>query len=315
VARGRYNAPCMETIKIKTVVEGAVKAQPGRALIITAVALLALVGGGVAFAWKYDLQKIRTRVTGRPASASTAVASVDPDAPVPLDDASPTPPQQRVLLLEDPVCKQPVDPKKAQFVLEFGNHSIYFDSLECLQQYRDNPTKFARVRVKVTLSDAAQAKGPLDDSTPLDDKAGGPPEPPLPEPSADPLNNTEPLALPPASAPEPGVEPKSQPVHDAPSVQESNPPSDVPAKLPSDVPNLGPEVPRKPAAAAKKKPAPAPTTDTDLPPTVEPGTPDTNGFSLPPDMGSGPPPRKKPGAKPSTSADGAPSTEEAPPAP
>ncbi|MBM3460634.1 MAG: YHS domain-containing protein [Armatimonadetes bacterium] len=115
------------------------------------------------------------------------VASPDPeDAPIPPDDSpaaldeSPTPvpvetgeppsdaAQQRVLLVEDPVCKQPVDPVRAQFVIEYGSTSIYFDTLECLTRFRENPNAYApagtpavRDPVPAPVGDSPQ---PLDDS-------------------------------------------------------------------------------------------------------------------------------------------------------
>lgn len=310
----------MDTIKVKTGKKFVIRSP--RRLAVVAVALLGFVAT-LAVLYHYDVKGIRMRLRGpAPSKLVAAAPSADPD------NAVVEPPQQRVLLLEDPVCKQPVDPARAQYVLEFGDKSLYFDRLECLNEFRSNPARYARFRVRVRVS-AKDAALPPSEDAPLD--PGGPPEPPTAsaspaDPSADtgktesgPVGDT-PMTLPPAAPPDPGPQPSPETMQDAPSVSEtpeSGPPSDVPAKLPADAPATG----RKKAPAHRAKPhksAAAPELPPEIPDSVSTpaGTPDSSGFSLPPTLNSdGPPSRKgaKKGRRAGKSADGAPSVDEPPP--
>lgn len=309
-ARRRYNAYRMDetqdTLKIglprkdeATTVTAddtppeAPRASGNAAWIVMTVVIAVLVATGAGFAWQ--------RMRGAALAVTQPVApSASPTAVAAAPSEPAAPPQQRVLLVEDLVCKQPVDPTRAQWIAEFGDKPIYFCSEACLTEFRSNPGKYARITVRVKLSDRD-----LDRPLP----PGEPPEPPAaPAAGADTLDNTEngpvgdsPLSLPPEPPPaaEPG--PKTENLQDAPAVDEDNPPSDVPTTVPRDAPTMGA---KKPAPDAAPADAPMPGGPEDLPSTVEPGTPGDNGFALPPDMGEPKPTRKpapgkaKPAAKP-----------------
>jgi len=157
---------------------------------------------------------------------------------------------QRVLLVEDPVCKRTVDPSDAPCVLDLGTTAVYFHSRECLEIFRASHStdRLALAPADSIPSDAGK-QNPSDELVP-----GGPPEP-LDEtagrdaPRSSSLDEDPPVgATPPTLAPEPpleqGAPPTPQSVDDAPSVAEKYPESSLPTDLPKaapHVPDLGPE--------------------------------------------------------------------------
>ena len=228
---------------------------PGKNFILLCVFVVAALAGAVAW-------KLMNR--GR-ATAGLAVSPSPSVIVVPSGEA------QKVLV-ECLVCKKSVDPAQAPWIIEIAGKPIYFDAEECLNAFRTDPTRYARIRYRLDLSKQGASPGPDESASP----GGGTPDA---SGSPDGPVGGGALQLPPEAPPDSGPQPIPSSVNDAPSVNErlpSNPPrSDLPDRAPSRAPITGPDqIPSDaPASTVPKSPG----TQTD-----------DQGFSLPPSNPSTP---------------------------
>lgn len=230
--------------------------RPGRRFVIACSVLLAV---GLCFI----LYRLNSGPGSRPAEVPAASAS---DVPVV--------PRQNVLLLEDPVCLKPVDPSKTRFVLKFNGQDLYFCSEECMTRFLEDPFKYGRIRLKVTVTrpDGTTTTVPVPAPSSLDPTAVPLDPTPAAQETGLPEGDTG-VQLTPEPSPDEGVTPVPSRSGETPSVNEPYP-GTTPA-------------PDQPGAAPGLSPVPDST-----------ASPDDNGFSLPPTVETGAPTQAEPPVSP-----------------